>query len=129
MRTSKGFTLVEAVVTIVIIGIFLTSGISVFVNSGKGNVMNENITVAQSLAEGKMEQVMANSYAAIAAQAVTAYAGNLSQFSSQVVVDYVTQANLDTVSGTDSGYKRIRVIISSAGIPSPIQIESIRANY
>ena len=129
MKKSKGFTLIEAIVTIVIIGIFLTAGIGVFVNSGKTSSVTQNITVAQSLAEGHMEQVMANSYTNITSEAVTAFTGNLSQFSYQTVVNYVTQANLDTTSATDTGYKRIRVLISSTNLPSSVQIESIRASY
>jgi hypothetical protein len=76
-----------------------------------------------------MEQVMAKSYSAISAESQSAFTGNFSQFNYQTIIDYVTSANLDTTSGSDTGYKRIRVLISSTNLPYPVQIESVRSNY
>jgi prepilin-type N-terminal cleavage/methylation domain-containing protein len=125
----RGFTLIETMISIVLLGIFLTAGMLVLSTSSSKGARVEIISVAQSLAEGKLEETRAKSFAAISSVAQTSYTGDLSNYSYEVVVGYVNAADLNTVVGSATDYKKIQVKIRHPQLATPITFETVRANY
>ena len=125
----KGFTLVELVIAMVIIAIIMYAAIAIFVASGARGVNVEVFTVAQSLAEDKLEQAMAQDFDDATDEAEANFSGDLNQYSYEIVMDFVSGEALDTVVGSPTDYKRIRVSIRHDLLGAPTSLESIRADY
>ena len=109
---SKGFTLIEMIILIVIAGILLPVIIVPFATGVRGSGKPEVVTTAMYLAHQRMEEMMKYDYGntALSPTALTAYvpapiAGYQWQWS-RVYVDNNFQ-NPDLV--TDRGYKQILV--------------------
>lgn len=126
---TAGFSLVEVILSIVIIGVVFYAAISIFVTAGVRGVNVDVFTVAQTLAEGAMEEVMANDFVNVSSEAETNFSGVLSSYSRQVTVGYVSTESFDTVITAESDYKKIRVDIRHPMLDNPIYLESIRANF
>jgi type II secretory pathway pseudopilin PulG len=106
---SKGFTLVEIIILIVIAGILLPVIIVPFVTSVKGSGKPEMVSKAMYLGHQKMEEFMKFQYtdATLNPTALTSYADvpGFSGYEWQWEIVWV-DSNFNT-SGTDVGYKRI----------------------
>ena len=126
VRGKPGFTLVEVIVAMVVISIVMYASLSIFINSGARESNVEVFTVAQTLAENKMEEVMAKDFAAVSDEAATAYGGDLSAFSSVVSVAYVTPEALDMSVPGPTDYKKVSVIIEHSLLQQPTSLESIK---
>lgn len=125
----KGFTLIEVIVTIVLVGIFMSAGMSIFIETGKNTSNVEIIIIGQSLAEEKIEILTAKNYSTVTDEAQTNFTGDFALFSCQTIVNYVMPANLDAISPSDAGYKRIRVQIRHPSITNFVQLETVKANF
>jgi len=109
---SKGFTLIEIIVLIVMAGILLPAIIVPFATGIKGSRKPEMVTTAMYLAHQKMEEFMKYNYcnAALNPTALTAYAAApIAGYDWQWEIMYVDSnfASPDLV--TNRGYKRILV--------------------
>jgi type II secretory pathway pseudopilin PulG len=113
---SRGFTLIEILILIVMAGILLPAIIVPFATGIKGSGKPEIATTAMYLAHQKMEEFMKYNYcnAALNPTALTSYAGitGFSGYRWQWSIYYVDSnfQNQDLV--TDRGYKRILVRVS-----------------
>lgn len=125
----KGFTLVELVIAMVIIAIIMYAAIAIFVASGARGVNVEVFTVAQSLAEDKLEQAMAQDFGDATDEAEANFSGDLNQYSYEIVMDFVSGEALDTPVASPTDYKKIRVVIRHDLLGGTTSLESIRANY
>lgn len=122
-------TLIELVASIVAVGLILYAALAIYLTS---NIQGTNIKiffVAQSLAEGKLEEKMAMSFDGLTNESRANYSGDLGQYSYQVAVDYVSPEALDSSAGQATAYKKISVMISHPKLQSPIQLESLRSEY
>lgn len=124
-----GFSLVELVIAVVVIAIVMYAVIAIFITSGFRGVNVEVFTVAQSLAENKLEEAVAQDFDDITAEAETSFGGELANYSYEITVDYVSGEALDTAVGFATDYKRIRVAIRHSQLSSPTYLEGIRADY
>ena len=106
---SRGFSLIEMVIAIVIIGIAFYALISVFITVAPRNVNVEDITKATHLAFEKMEETTVKNFTGVATVSATSFTGDFSQFQYQVVVDYVTSTEPDVVAVGATSYKRVKV--------------------
>lgn len=129
MRKRKGVTLIELIAAIVLIGIVVYSALAIFVTSGFRGMDVEVYTMAQLLAEDKLEEQMTRDFEWLSSEAQTTFSGDLSAYSYAVTVDYVSSEALDTVVGGTSDHKRVRVNIYHAQLGMPVSLESIRVNY
>lgn len=128
MNNRPGFSLVELIISIGLISIVMYAAIAIYITSGSRGVDMEKFSVGQSLAEGKLEQVMARPFAAITNEASTAFTGDFAGFSSEVVVNYVSGEALNTIVAS-SEYKKISVRVRNYKLSGLVSLESIRANY
>ena len=128
-KKRNGFTLVEVTISILAAAVIMYAAIAIFITSGAKGMNAEVFTVAQSLAEGKMEEVMAKSFGGVSAESAANFSGDLSNYSYEVLANYVSGEALDSVSGSATNYKKIQVRIYNPLLNSPAILESVRANY
>lgn len=125
----KGITLIEVIISIVVIAIIMYSSVQVFVSSGAKGANVEVFSVAQSLAENKLEECIGKSFAYISSEAQTSFSSPLNSYSYQIVVNYVSKEALDASVGYTTSYKKITVQIRHPSLSNPTTLESIRINY
>jgi len=123
----KGFTLVEIIVAAALMLVFLSVGVVVFVNSSKLTKKAETLTIAQSLAQGKVEECLVKNFADISGETKTAFSGEFNDYNYEVIVVFVTGEALD-VAVPSSDYKKITVKVHNNKLQSPIQFDTIKVN-
>jgi type II secretory pathway pseudopilin PulG len=112
LTRSKGFTLIEIIVLIVMAGILLPVIVVPFVTGVRGSRKPEIVTTAMYLAHQKMEELMKFNYSQ-ASLAVGTYgptAAPISSYTWQWVISLVD--NSFAASGSDVGYKKIQVTVT-----------------
>lgn len=134
----SGFTLIETIMALVLIGIIGAGILSYFVNLGKGSSEQAIIVQASALVQEGMEEVLAdkktNGFASVVPVAPAALSPPYDRFSREVEVFCVQEADLTTSSGTmpacsdsDIRSKRVRVIISWSG--GQIDVSTVISNH
>lgn len=126
MRKHKGFSLIEIIISITILAIVLYSLIAVFITTGVKGVSVEVFIVAQSLAEGKLEEAMALPFDNITSESETNFSGNLDEYSYEIIRNYVSREVLDISAGEETDYKKITVLIRHSELNNPIILKSMR---
>lgn len=124
-----GFTLIEIIIFIVLVGVFMVGIMSPFLTSVSRSGQPEIVASAAFLATERMEELQQVAYSTIAsdASAIT-LTGNYTPFSRQVTVTLV-DANL-AVSATDVGYKRVVVTVFHNQLPAAgISVTSLFTDY
>ncbi|MFA6169233.1 MAG: prepilin-type N-terminal cleavage/methylation domain-containing protein [Candidatus Margulisiibacteriota bacterium] len=125
----RGFTLVELILSISLLAIVMYSLISIYITTGLKGSSIEIYVVAQTLAEGKMEECLIRSFDLLIDQAQTNYSGDLSQYSSQITITYVASSDLNSNVAGPTDYKRVAVFIRHPKLGDPVEFDSIRSNY
>jgi type II secretory pathway pseudopilin PulG len=111
---SRGFTLIEIIILIVMAGILLPAIIVPFVAGVKGSGKPEMATRAMYYAHQRMEQLMKYNYC----NAALNVTGGSVPFTTGGEPDYAGQNNIASVdntfaaSGSDVGYKMIQVTVT-----------------
>jgi len=125
----KGLTLVEVIISIVLIAIIMYSSVQVFVSSGAKGANVEVFSVAQSLAENKLEGQLGRTFTSISSEVQTAFSTDLSNYTYEIVVNYVSKEALDAPVAYTTNYKKITVLIRHPSLSRPTSLESIRIDY
>ena len=94
---SKGYTLVELVISMVVITIAFYALISVFITVVPQNVKVEEIAKTTYLANRVMDETVVKSFTSIESVPITAFNPPFDQYRYQVVKNYVTTAEPDSV--------------------------------
>ena len=128
-KKSPGFTLVETIMAVAVIAIVMYAVIAIYITSGIRGVNVEVFTVAQSLAEGKLEESMAQTFEALSSVGQTGFSQDLSDYSYRIAVNYVSAEALDTPVASVTEYKKIQVKIRHPKLGNPTQLESLRADF
>jgi len=124
----KGFTLIETIIGIVVLGVIALGLFATFTGVFKNAVQDETITVAVSLAKGEMERVTKLAWASILNQyrdAPVSFGGNFSNYSWQVRVDRVPTAIVHTTNMNQ--YKQVEVRVTNP-IVGDISLKTIVTN-
>lgn len=129
MKNRSGFTMVELVIAVIVIAIVMYAVIAIFITSGVKGVNVDVFTVAQSLAEDKLEEATAQTFDDVTDEAQTNFSGELDDYSYEITVDYVSAEALDTVVASPTDYKKILIKIRHDQLASAVSLEAIRAKY
>jgi prepilin-type N-terminal cleavage/methylation domain-containing protein len=110
----KGFTLIEIIVMIVMVGILLPVIVVPFVTGIRGSGKPELVTTAMYLAHQRMEELMKYNYCNAALNVTGGFVafttGREPQYTGQNNIAYVD--NNFNASGSDVGYKMIQVTVT-----------------
>lgn len=128
MKHKSGFTIVEIVLSLLIIAVVMYASISIFITAGVKGVNVEIFTAAQTLAEDKLEEAMASDFADVTSEAQANFSGDLSEYSHQLTVNYVSVEALDAPVPAATDYKKIIVSIRHPQLAKPTSLECIRGN-
>jgi type II secretory pathway pseudopilin PulG len=126
-REERGFTLIETIMIIVLVGIFMAAIGIPFVNGIRQSQIPEIVTTAHFLAVEKMEEYALRDYASMVSEARAPVSG-FTGYEREVVVANV-DANLNP-SGSDVGYRTVTVTVYHNDLPAAgISIETLRTDY
>ena len=125
----KGFSLIELVIAIALLGIVMYSLITIYITTGLKGSTAAIYTVAQYLAAEKLEQTLGGSFALVTNQAQTNFTGDLNQYTFQISFNYTTPADFNASVTGPTDYKKVAVLIRHPRLGSPLELAVIRANY
>ena len=129
MKNKKGFTIIEVIIFIVIASIGFLALSATYTSVLEYNSTGENLSVATSLCEGKMEEVLdTHSFDTIANVAQTAFASPFGSYTYQVAWYYVHPTNLKENAGVVTDYKVVQVIVDH-GCIEPVKLTTLMVNY
>ncbi len=115
-KNCRGLTLVELILTIIIIAICFIP-VSVIYQQVLGNAHRTRvIAVAESLASSKLDEVLGDGFASVSDESSTSFSSPFTDYSYEVEVDYVAAADLTTAVVGPTEYKRIEVKVTHSEI-------------
>jgi len=131
-----GFTLVEALLSLVVLGVALVPLINLFAQAAERNNRPPYEVIASGLAAQKMEEMIRNralqgwtSFTATPTTYTTVDITNFPTYQWMVAVDTVAQNNFNTVVGAGSTpYKRITVFVKKPD-NTELKLTTIVTNY
>lgn len=118
---SKGFTLIEIILLIVILAIAIPGLISVLSFITKGQVNTLGTTTSALLAQEKLEEVVADKRSPNRGYGYITN-GNypadvpMTGYNRSVNIDCVDASDLNTAVACDTGYKRVEVTVQASGV-------------
>ncbi len=134
-RRRTGFTLIELVLTIVVISVGLLGVLALFENAVRGAALADINVIAAHLAREKLEQIVHDKvrfgYAALDETLYPAesFSGDFSSYARSTTIDEVSNADFLTPE-VASGYKRVEVTVSwGAAANMHITIPTVLADY
>ena len=112
IKSEKGFTIIEAMVSVFILTLGITAVLCLFPLSLQARKFSEMKTVATQLAQAEMEEVISLSYDNILIGTATESPLDppFGAYSRQMIVDYVDSDLV--ISAVDTGLKKIEVLVS-----------------
>lgn len=123
----RGFTLIETVIIIVLLGIFMSTIVMPFVEGVRETRRPEIVATAHFLAVEKLEELTTTAYALLSDEAKAVVTG-FTDYEREVDVTYVDSDLADT--GSDQGYTKVTATVYHNDLPSAgISIVTLRTNY
>ncbi|MCX5715689.1 MAG: prepilin-type N-terminal cleavage/methylation domain-containing protein [Candidatus Omnitrophica bacterium] len=113
MQKNRGFTLIEVILSIIILGVILTPFSVLVSNVIRQNIYSQAQATAVSLAEGELERITNMRFAAVAAEASAAFAAPFGAYTHAAAVDYVNAGALNTPVAGPTDYKRVQVSVNN----------------
>lgn len=116
----RGFTLIETILTLLIIGIGLFGIMALFQNVSSQMYHADLQVIAADFAHQKAEQLIAqkafNGYNSIVSQPNEALTSGPHTFTRLTTVEFINPSTM-ALSGVDTGYKRVTVQVTWTGSP------------
>jgi prepilin-type N-terminal cleavage/methylation domain-containing protein len=122
-----GFTLIEVVIYIVIVGVFMAAIGLPLINSIRESDAPEIATIAYFLAMEKLEELSATTTGSITAESRSAVSG-YGDYEREVAVTDVNCDDLTTVE-SGSGCRDVTVTVYHAKVPNGVTVEMLRTSY
>ena len=123
---SRGFTLIELAMAIVIIAIAIAPLSVILGNIISKTVLPEVLNVSNYLAEQELERISTLRFSQINSQAQTSYAGNFSRYSYQITVTAVPAALANDP--LMQQYKQVSITIQNFYL-SAVTVTTLVSNY
>jgi len=124
-KKANGFTFIELIMVILIVGIAIIPLIQMYTTSLKGSADAELDTVALELAQEKMEETRQLSFGSVSSSSGT-FAAPFAAYSYQVTVGYVDQ-DFNT-SGSPTEYKKVEIKVTHSSGTSTT-LTTVMANH
>lgn len=127
-KSRSGFTLIELVVALAVVSIAFYAIISVFATVAPRNINSEDLSKSTYLANRIMEETTAKNFAGILSVSATSFSSPFNNFNYKIVVDYVTTAEPDVVSGSPTPHKRIKAQ-TWGGLSATVEVITLVSTY
>jgi len=127
MMKERAFTLIETIITMVILSIVLIPFSVLTTNVIAKNVRSQASVTAVALAEGEMERITALRFSAVVDQAPSSFDAPFTVYTKEITVDYVNANALDTPVTGPTDYKRVQIRVSS-GLSDTITLTTLLTN-
>lgn len=125
----KGFSLIELIISIVIISIAALSIAFLYQQALTGSLEVRELTVATGLAKEKMEEVLLSSFSGVDDIPETSFSAPFSNYNYEVDVCYVQDTDLDTcVDPTTTDYKKVEILLS-CDVNQLVSLKTLFTNY
>ena len=124
---NSGFSLIETVLVMVILGICLTPFAILTVNVISKNIYSQAQATSVALAEGEIERLTMTRFSLIANEASSAFPSPFSAYNKQTTVMYVNANALNTNAGATTNYRNVQVQVSNS-ISGNITLTTLVAN-
>ncbi len=131
LNYKQGFSLIEAILAVVIIACSFLGLVIVISNTTLGNVRLDASTTSTFLARGKMAEMMAKDFSALTSLPTTTFGNTIGSFSSYsytVTVTYVDVGNLDTAVAGPTSYKRVDLSVTCSGISGAVHLYDLKVD-
>ena len=112
---NKGYTLLELVVAIVLMGIVLPIIMNPLLTLSVKGANVDNMRIAGNLAESKLEQIAGLPFSQVVEQATQNIAAPYTDYSQAIHVSYVGPASLNIVSATSTDFKSVKIAVAYKG--------------
>lgn len=123
MMNNKGLTIVEIVISMVVISISVLSIVFSYQQALNNSVKTRSLTVGTGLAEDKIEEMLAREYSAVASE-TGSFSSPFADYSYSVDVYNVQSSDLDTSYGSETGYKRVDVTVAG-GDGTTVELDTL----
>ena len=117
LRSNAGFTLIESMLTMVILSISMLALAGLQVNALRGNALSRRMATAVSVAEQKLEQLKNTFYTNIQSESATQITASNLNFTQQVTVTNGPLANTKTVSVTVTWQDKLKTETVTHTVP------------
>lgn len=134
MKKDKGFTLVELMVVMLVLSLGLTTLVLMLRQATFNNTSAQFLTVAQGLAQEKMEQIISDrktqgfSYIDNSNYSAETPVTGYSTYSRSVNIFYVDSTDLNTQAAGPTNYKRAIVTVIGPGAGANVTLVTLVAN-
>lgn len=121
-----GFSIIEAVLGIVLISSCFLSLVNVLSDSTLANIKIDFLTSAVLLARGEMSRVLSKNFDNIVTVGSQNFGGDFSNYNYTITVDYVDplDPNISVQGPTD--LKKITVVVSAVGRPDMVYMQDLK---
>lgn len=123
---NKGFTIIEAILAAIILIAAFVSLSSVMTETTRDNIEVDLLTTDIMLARRTMAITMAKSFDNVQTITATSFGGSFSGYTYAVDVDYVERAALNVPVAHVTDYKRVIVMVSSAGLVDNVTLQGLK---
>lgn len=113
-KRARGFSLIETMLAVLIIGICVTPISILIINVMSQNIHTQALATAASLAEARLEDVLSMRFSAVNNTTPAVFTQPFGAYSWRVVSDYVDAGNLNSPVAGPTDYKRVQVIVNSS---------------
>lgn len=127
-RMVKGFSLIEAVISIVILASSFLGLVHVLSNTTTQNIDIDISTTAVLLAQETMAEEKASAFSGVTSIETTSFGGDFANYFYNVDVRYVNPGNLDQIVAGPTSYKRIVVTVTMTGWPGSIVLYDLKTD-
>jgi len=124
LKNTKGFTLIEMIIIIVIVGIGVVPLMNMFYGAGLSMGQSDFVTVATGLAQGKMDGYIQSGYASASSGSGT-FSAPCAAYSWTTTVTPVDAGFAADASSTT--YKKVAVTVSASG--KNLTLTTVIANH
>ncbi|HTY13039.1 MAG TPA: type II secretion system protein [Candidatus Omnitrophota bacterium] len=118
MKNNKGLTIIELLIAVVIIGIAFYALIKVFIVLAPRDVDARSLSVGTHLINRRIEEVTMKSFSNVSSESAAAFPAPFNAYTGQIIVDYVTTADVNSVSASPTPYKRVKARVWGTKLPT-----------
>ncbi|OGC34140.1 hypothetical protein A2311_01875 [candidate division WOR-1 bacterium RIFOXYB2_FULL_48_7] len=129
MTARRGFTLVETIVGMMIIGISFYLLMTVFITITPKTNLDQDTNTKTFLAQEVLEEYLAKGFAALVDVSPTAFPAPFNNYSYRISVKNVQAGDLNTDVGLGTNYKNVTAYVWGGNLSGTYEITTLDTTY